>query len=389
MESQMKKIIVLFCALAIGFLASGKTLAVSPPEKLVRVAVLKEIKAFNLSVKGAFKILDSATGQVLSQESVLRTAKVGIGEKGIIVGGKVFLPSRIKFSPLKDATIYVNDRRLRGEVDIVKNSNGLLTVVNILDLENYIKGVLYHEVSHYWPLEAIKAQAVAARTYALYEIGVNKTKDYDVTNDIYSQVYGGRNSERYRTNVAVDRTRGLILVYREKIVPAYYSATCAGFTEDANELWKENLPPLKGVKCDYCLHSPHYRWKKNFRLKDIQDKLNENGFKLGFIKEVRVVERNASNRIRTLEITTRDDKSVTISGKDFRNMIGPNLIRSNNYEIEMKGYYMDLVGKGWGHGVGLCQWGAAEMSRRGFNFKEILNYYYPGADIVSDETAGF
>ncbi len=323
------------------------------------------------------------------QERALRASKVRIGEQGIGVGLQSFFSPRLKFSPLKDATVYVNDRRLRGEVDIVKNGNGSLTVVNVLNLEDYIKGVLYHEVSHYWPLESIKAQAVAARTYALYQMGINKAKDYDVTNDIYSQVYGGRNSERYRTSVAVDRTRGLILFYKGKIVPAYYSATCAGFTEDANELWKEDLAPLKGVQCDYCVHSPHSRWKKNFRLKDIQDKLNENGFKLGLIKEISIVERNASGRIRTLKITTRDDKTATISGKDFRNIIGPNLIRSNNYEIEMKGYYMDLIGKGWGHGVGLCQWGAAEMSRKGFNFKEILSYYYPGAEIVGYETAGF
>ena len=206
-----------------------------------------------------------------------------------------------------------------------------------------------------------------------------------MTSDIYSQVYGGRSSERYRTNVAVDRTKGLVMVFGGKILPAYYHATCAGFTEDVHELWSEDLPPLRGVPCPFCKDSPHYYWKKNFRLKDIQDKLNEKGYELGLIKEILVLERNKSGRIKALVVATRDEKKARISGKDFRNIIGPNIIKSNNYDMIMKGYYMDVIGKGWGHGVGLCQWGANFMSRKGYKYDEILKYYYPGIEIVSGE----
>ena len=264
-----------------------------------------------------------------------------------------------------------------------------MLVVNAVELENYIKGVLYHEVSHYWPMESLKAQAVAARSYALYQMQMNRHKDFDVTSDIYSQVYGGRGSERYRTNIAIERTKGLVMVYRGKLLLAYFHATCAGHTEDVSELWKEDLPPLKGVACSFCRFSPHFFWKKNFRLKDIQDKLNAKGYGLGLIKEIRIIERNTSGRIKTLEIETRDGKKANISGKDFREIIGPNNIKSNNYEVDMQGYYMDLIGKGWGHGVGMCQWGAAQMASEGYSYEQILKYYYPGVDIVSYETGKF
>ena len=98
------------------------------------------------------------------------------------------------------------------------------------------------------------------------------------------------------------------------------------------------------------------RWKKNFRLRDIQTKLNDNGYSVGLIEKIEIAQRNASDRIRTLKITTREGKSMTISGKNFRNIVGPNVIRSNSYEIVMRGYYVDFYGRGWGHGVGFCQW---------------------------------
>jgi stage II sporulation protein D len=119
------------------------------------------------------------------------------------------------------------------------------------------------------------------------------------------------------------------------------------------------------------------------RLKDIQDSLNAKGYNLGLIKEIQVLERNQSQRIKTLKIVTRDDKEIIISGKDFRSIVGPNRIRSNNYVIEMKGYYVDFLGKGWGHGVGLCQWGAKFMADQGYHFHQILKYYYPGVEIVN------
>jgi len=390
MESKITRRFILFFFLtALIFNAVEGRWAFGADEKYIRVAILKDVSSLTLAIKGKFDLVQVKTGRTERPRKVLNEAKVRPSVDGLMIGPEKFMVGQIKIIPQRDATIFVNNRRFRGEVNIIKNDQELFTVVNHVELEDYIKGVLYHEVSHRWSLETFKVQAIATRTYAFYRMKQGRTQDYDLTDDIYSQVYGGRSSERYRTNIAVNKTKGLILTYKGQILPAYFHATCGGATEDVSELWKEDLPPLKGVICTFCQDSPHYNWKKNFRLSDIQDKLNSKGYQLRLIKEISVVERNKSGRIRLLEIITRDGQKITVSGKDFRNIVGPNLLKSNNYEIIMKGYFMDLFGHGWGHGVGMCQWGVNAMARLRYKYDEILKYYYPGVEIGSYEAYGF
>jgi len=354
--------------------------------QIVRVAVTRDARELSLMIEGRYVLRNPADGQVLQKASHLPRSTIRLLDRGIMIGLKVYAVKRIIIEPNRDATIVLNNRRFRGDVAIIRSVSNRLTAVNYIDIENYIKGVLYHEVSHHWPMEALKAQAVAARTYALYSLKNKTVYDYDLTNDIYSQVYGGKNSERYRTGLAVTHTSGLVLAYGNKIMPAYFHATCAGMTEEARELWNIDIPPLRGVPCLFCKDSPHYTWKKNLRLKDMQQVLNRKRLKMGLIKDLMVVDRNRSGRINRIKITGHKGEELIISGKDFRELMGPNTVRSNNYEIQMKGYYVDLIGKGWGHGVGLCQWGAFGMARQQFNFRQILAYYYPGADLVDYHT---
>ncbi len=349
---------------------------------VIRVAVLKDVRGFRVWVSGGYRLLDGR-GRLLASGRRLRGESVAVSASGFVVGAERFPGRTLRIEAPKGVRIAVKRgrrRRYRGRLDLVRGEDGTMIVVNRLPLEDYIRGVLYHEVSHRWPMQAIMAQAVAARSYALYRMETNASRPYDVTNDVFSQVYGGRTSEHYRTNLAVERTRGEILIYRGKVLPAYYSAACGGMRADARELWgHEDLPPLHGGPCRFCRRSPHFHWKKNLRLKDVQEKLNASGRHLGLIREIAVVERTASGRAARLKILTRDGKEVFVSGKDFRRIIGPNVIKSNLYRIEMKGYYMDVIGRGWGHGVGLCQWGAREMAARRYDYREILAYYYPGA----------
>lgn len=350
--------------------------------EMIRVAVLRDADTLRLKINGPYTVLDLESSQMISEGRTLKEQSLDVSTDGIRLASEDFHVQAFKIVAQREAAIFVNNKSFRGEVDIVKTANGKLTVINVVELEKYIKGVLAHEVPDRWPLEALKAQAVAARTYALYIKENKRHALYDLTNDIFSQVYGGRSGEKYRTNLAVDQTRGIVVVHNDKLLPTYYHSTCAGYTEDVRELWGEDLVPLRGQVCVFCAGSPHSSWKRNMRLKDIQDRLNEYGHKIGLIKDIQVVERNRSQRVTSLKITARDGAQIVISGKDFRNIIGPNFIKSNNYAIEMKGYYIDFYGKGWGHGVGLCQWGAHAMAQRGYRFEDILKYYYPGARIV-------
>ncbi|MFC1704242.1 SpoIID/LytB domain-containing protein [Candidatus Omnitrophota bacterium] len=374
-----KIIRIIFVSILIAALSTHSSAAYK--ERFVRVAILKDAKSFSLRVHGNYKLYALYTNDLLYDSARLARTKVLPLQSGIQIGNEKFPLFGIKIIPRKEATIYVNKRRYRGEIDIIREKSKLLLVVNRLNLENYIKGVLYHEVDHKWPLDVLKAQAVAARTYAYYQTKVMQKKDYDVTSDIYSQVYGGKTSEKLRTNVAVDKTYGEFLTFNGKVFPTFFHATCAGHTEDAGNLWNVDLPVLDGVTCEFCKRAPHYKWKRNLRLKTIQEKLNKEGYNIWLIKKIKVQRRNQSGRIITLEVVDRKGKSITISGKDFRLIVGPNVIKSNNYNVVMKGYYVDFIGKGWGHGVGLCQWGAYFMSRKGMKYRQILNYYYPGAKV--------
>jgi stage II sporulation protein D len=209
----------------------------------------------------------------------------------------------------------------------------------------------------------------------------NKSCDFDATSDIYSQVYGGKTSERARTNKAVEETKGMVLTYKGNIFPTYYHATCAGKTEDASILWDIDIAPLKGITCNFCKDSPHFRWHAVLPLGEIEDKINRAGYKIKNIKDILILNRDASSRITNLQIiTNQNDKEI--SAKDFRNAIGPNLIRSTNFNLRVVNRDAVFEGLGWGHGVGMCQWGAYFMAKQGYTFEQILQYYYPGCQLL-------
>jgi stage II sporulation protein D len=232
-------------------------------------------------------------------------------------------------------------------------------------------------------MEVLKSQAIAARTFALYQNIQNKTQAYDVRSDIYSQVYGGRASERWATTKAVNLTKDKVLTFGDKIFPAYYHATCAGYTEDASNLWNIDLPALKGVECKFCTPSPHYRWTKDIPLWEVRRKLEEGGYKIGDMESVNILSKNKSGRIDKLEIKDKSGISIILTGKDFRQIFGPNVIRSTKFDASIKWHQLVLKGSGWGHGVGMCQWGAYGMAKKGKKAEEILQHYYPGAEITT------
>lgn len=372
-----KKIILILTVLFISSTNCFASLAV------VRVAILNDADTFVISSRGNCEIMDPSTSKVLFESNHLGKLKVKIVEGKIYIGTKGFNIDHIKLVSSKTLKIEVGDKLLkyRGDILIHKKQNNKLLVVNNVDLEKYVRGVLYHEVSDKWPMEATMAQAVAVRSYVLYQMNENKTNLFDVRDDIYSQVYGGKSAERYRTNIAAGKTEGQVLLLDGKIFPTYFHSNCGGHTEDVNNVWGPPSKALTGVSCIYCEDSPSYHWKKNFSCKEVQAKLNDKGYKIGLIKDIEIVSRNQSNRIDKLRITSRDNQVLMLDGRKFRDIIGPNLIKSNNYEIEMKGYYFDVIGLGWGHGVGMCQWGAHAMAQERFTYKEILKYYYPNTEI--------
>ncbi|MCX5680041.1 MAG: SpoIID/LytB domain-containing protein [Candidatus Omnitrophica bacterium] len=348
----------------------------------VRVAIIEDRTSVDLSLKGKYAIYALGTGKVLKEGPYLN-GKVTVASDGLLVGGKAIGGTGINIKVVKDSNIYIDTRRFRGSVDIVRKDNGKLLVINNIDMDDYLYGVLYHEVSHRWPAECLKAQAIAARTFALEQARGNKGQPYDLRCDIYSQVYGGRDGEKWSTTHAVDSTRGKVLTFNGDIFPTYYHATCAGYTEDASNLWNADIAPLKGVPCNFCGNSKHYRWAKELPLANVESKLKDSGYKIGHIKSVNILSKNRSGRNENIEIKDDTGTSVVLTGKDFRQIFGPNEIRSTKFDAEIKRGNLMLNGMGWGHGVGMCQWGAYGMALRGKKCDDILKYYYPGTEIMA------
>ncbi|MBU3933820.1 MAG: SpoIID/LytB domain-containing protein [Candidatus Omnitrophica bacterium] len=365
-----------FIALGLIFIWGAETSCSWAESNIVRVAVITDATQIELTIRSPYQILALNTNEELYKGRRLWRAKVAPGESGIKIGKDDFKIYGLRIQPKKSPAIYLNGRKFRGTIDIVRQPDKRLLVVNRLDVEEYICGVLYHEVAPWWPMEALKAQAIAARSFALYQSRVNAHKDYDLESSVYSQVYGGRTSERGRTSKAVRLSKNKVLTYKNKLFPTFYHATCAGHTEKASNLWNINLPPLRGRECQFCQRSPHSRWKKKVSLQDIEEGLEKAGFKVGSIKSIEIADRNVSGRITALEIiSTRG--GLRVDANRFRLAVGPNIIRSTNFTVQIKNRQAYFDGQGWGHGVGMCQWGAFFMARKGFNAGQILGYYYP------------
>jgi stage II sporulation protein D len=353
------------------------------PAKYVRVSVLENVESLNLKASGFYEITDSSGG-VLSKGKNLKTTVV-THKEGILIAGRDFRTNKLLIKTDDPDIFIINGRKFRGSLQFIRDKNAKLSVVNHIDLEDYVQGILYHEASHYWPMEALKAQAIVSRTYAVYQMQENKSKDYDLTSDIYSQVYGGKTSERYRTNKAVKDTRGIVLTYKDKIFPTFFHATCGGHTQDASKLWNIDMPPLKGLICDFCKESPHFSWHYVLSLNEIKEKLIKAGYKIDELRSIEILGKDSSNRNTDLKLVSPLG-DIKISAKDFRNAIGPNIIRSTNFKVNTISKDAIFEGFGWGHGVGLCQWGAYFMAKQGYTVEQILRYYYPESDV---KTLGF
>jgi stage II sporulation protein D len=347
----------------------------------IRVNIIDDADSLSVKLNGFFELVDCSSNTIWYRGTNLTTT-VTTNKNSIGIAGRFCETTCLMIKAHRDAPVSINGRVFRGVIKLARNENGRLRAINQIDLEDYIKGILYHEVSHYWPPEVLKAQAVISRTYAIYHMQQNKSRQYDVTSDIYAQVYGGKTSERYRTNQEVEATRGEVLVWQGKVIPAYFHATCGGHTEDASLVWDIDLPPLRGVVCLFCKDSPHFNWHTVLSLDELAEKLTSNKHKITHITDITIDGHDASGRVTTLSIIS-GTKKLSLPAKDFRTAIGPNEIRSTNFTVVRAAGDAVFVGVGWGHGVGLCQWGAYSMAKDGRTYKEILAYYYPGTDVAT------
>ncbi len=292
------------------------------------------------------------------------------------------LPEAVQFETW-DNVIIVNGIQVRGMIQLLPVV-GKIQVVNVLKMNEYLYGVLPSEIMPGWPIEALKAQAVAARTYAYYHIMKNNSTYYDLDASTNFQVYRGMVSETDTTNKAVDSTSGIIMVYNSIPILAYFHSTCGGRTADDRFVWKgEDLPYLTSVNCSYCKNSPVYSWQVNISLDEIYEALLKKYKTVGQIQAITLGRED--NRVSNIKIEHANG-IIRMTGNDFRMMFEAKKIKSLYFEAKQTRNGLILNGHGWGHGVGMCQWGAKEMAEQGKNFYDILRFYYRGISVVSINT---
>lgn len=304
----------------------------------------------------------------------------------------------------EEALVTVDGRAYRGIVEVRHLTGRGLVVVNRLGLEAYLLGVVPAEIGPRRPeeMEAVKAQAVAARTYSLANLGRRDSLGFDMFGSIQDQVYGGVSVERPRVARAVRATAGQVLTYRGRPIRAYYHSTGGGRTAKVTDAWRlPDAPYLRRVEDarpgggHWCEISPRYRWTERWSPAELDravhrglaDYFDADTARLGSVRAIGVRERTPAGRVTRLEVRVEGGRFV-VTKNDIRFFLHTpdgRTLRSTHFEIvaapQEEGGLV-LRGRGYGHGIGMCQWGAIGRARAGQSYREILRAYYPGARLV-------
>ncbi len=273
----------------------------------------------------------------------------------------------------------------RGTIELsVSPNTGKLQVINQVPLEDYISSVAGSEMNFDSP-EALKAQAVVSRSYALWSIQSNRFKKYDITDNEMNQVYLGLNVVKQVHKEAVNSTRGEILTWNSKLVLAAYSSTCGGVTNPNETVWKgKSLPYLRSVNDRAsCSISPHFKWKYSINKKTLFEQITR---EYNFTPSTIHLKTGDHNRVLAVLLTDANSREFALTGNDFRLFVNKHFgiysIKSSRFTLHGSNNTIEFRGSGLGHGVGLCQYGALGFAKAGWDYKRILNFYFNNVKVV-------
>ena len=367
-----------------------------------------DYSAIRVSMQGLVKsdaIMIGSPVNLLSENRKLASLKSGsyincyfrIDEVGMVTDAGEFSAKKFFLTPVdKSDIIKLNGKGYRGVIQI-SVSGSSVDIINVLDTEDYVKGVLAKEMpigKGKENLEALKALAICIRTYAVQKISDGKIY-FDIYADTRDQVYGGADAEQMISNKAVDETKNLILKYNDKPATIFYHSTCGGYTESANNVFtKTEIPYLTSIKDGpgpNCNISPRFEWQEIYSKQTIITRLKDYNLldnKNYILKDFTITSRFSSGRVNELEAGLTDDRNekyiITLRGNEIRSIIrtsnNKSILWSTLFEVDINSDKIILSGNGFGHGVGLCQWGAISLSKNGWSYSEILEHYYPGTE---------
>ena len=366
--------------------------AAGEPE--IRVAVLKDTADLRIASAAGNARVFNADGVEVRRVAPGAVLQVAAGAAGFVLDGAQEIPGpfiRVEGAS-RDHILQLNEQDIAPRIVVSRQGAKLLAVAH-LDLEDYLLGVLAGEVPfNKWHSEALKAQAVTSRSYALHQMRKNAAQNYDVESTVMSQVFkpGFRNNPIL--NAAVHATRGMALTDSGQIFSAYFHSTCGGVTENCAGVFPEqgNVRALHGARCAYCKDSPHYNWNWSLNKAVLAQKLAAGGHSVGTISSVEFLDASGASitvrnpPVRAAQVRVNHAGGVvTLQGNQFRLLVSARDLKSLLIgKIVDRGDAIEISGGGFGHGVGLCQFGSQGMALAGATYTAILGNYYPGAELT-------
>lgn len=350
----------LFWIVLVGPAQAATELRVAIKQGVSRVQVGSSTKA----------IVRNSAGQEVGELAPLNAFNAQGGGGTVTLGQ--WRSKSLWIEPTANGVVWIGDRWYRGRTELVLTS-GRLTAVNAVKLEDYLYSVLGSEMFPTWPLEALKSQAVAARSYALYKRSTSGNTVYDLGDTTTWQVYKGIESEALPTHQAVDATAGQVMTHGGKVILAVFHSSSGGHTENVEDIWKQSLPYLRGV-ADYDQGTPVFEWTKNFSRSELSGLISG----VGNVSSMTAERTTPQGRVITM-LVKGDRGSKRISGNDLRSALG---LKSTLFVVNPAGEGFQVSGRGFGHGLGLSQWGAYNLAVQGVKYQQILDHYYQNAALA-------
>jgi len=362
-------------------------------QHLVIDVYLEEVKALVLHSDNDFYVSLKADTTFIPFSNVLKiNYEHNKMRNGVWINGNYhYLPITVA----SDKPIEFEGNKYNGMFKLISSQKGSIKIINSVELEDYIAGVIPFEIGIEAPYEALKAQAVAARTHTIHQLINSKHKDdgYDLCNKTHCQVYKGLSSQTEKTYRAAIETSNQILIVNNKVINAVYHSCCGGSTEDVRDAWggrrsyltHVNDSRAKDNNVPYCsLGGKYVKWYQSayqWSLRKSKEELGKT-LKIGRALKIEVIKRGKSGRIHRMKVIGTNG-SKTLSGElEIRRIF--NNAKSSNFNIVDNGSYFSISGKGFGHGVGMCQIGAIVQAHLGYSYDDILLLYFTGAEISSD-----
>lgn len=323
--------LIIFC-----FLSNNVILAKVP---LLRVGIFLNYKEVLLKAEKGISIYEIPSMRTILSHHSSNPLKITATPFGIEIGGKLFNTAKnIRIIPESGGLIQVNEHKYRGEIEIIFEHQ-LLNIINVIEIEKYLYGVLKKEISPEWPDEVLKAQAIAARTFALSNMNKFADEGYNICATTNSQAYGGVNHEHPATNKAVNDTYGIILTFEGEPINAVYHSDSGGCTENSEDVWGGFVPYLRSVPSNYeeIVSPPNHQWDCSFTEEELLKKLANNGYRFNNIQDIIISDNTEAGRVRSVVIVGDNNQKITLKTNDFRLLVGPTMIRSSLFTIDISG----------------------------------------------------